>query len=723
MTDHELTPWEVGPRALAPEFVRVRACNKLSQESNKSIERLAEVAADGHPILTDVRTPYVELSKIASVEAHRKNIYRPPYYVHKWWARRTGSVFRGLLLDLLLDEDDDVMEAFYRRHDFSDTVILDPFMGGGTTVGEALRLGCRVVGCDLNPVAWFLVKQAMREVDTPALLAAFRQVEAEVAEPIGGMYATTCANCSSPARAQYAAWVKQVPCSGCGGLADLHRSQVVMADMATKGAGLVDCPGCGHPWWVSAVREEVACPACAHAFIPSAQRSPSTHYSCDACGNEEPILNVVRDALEPPSHRLRCMTVWCDFCGKRHQAPTVADVARYESIAADVAARFDDLHIPKGEIPPGYNTNQMRRYGYHYWHQMFNARQLAAYDLLFRAIGRVGDEPSRELLILLASTSLELNSMFCGAKGLGTGAIRHVFSHHAFIPAKEPLEANVWGVHRSSGGYSTLFKERLLRAREWAEAPTERRFTGQRAEKVPIPGERLAGRPVATFDELTGASTMLLLNHSSEQLDEVPDGSVDWVVTDPPYADNVMYSELSDYFYVWLRQALSDTYPSFSSLLVDDTREAVHNPGRGRDGDFYTQVLGNVFAESARKLKPSGRLAFTFHHSGEEAWIQVEDALVRSGFVVERWWPVHAEMTSGVPIQNKRESGGHLDVVLICARVGEVSVAAQQPTVEEMGEALAAVVRLAPADHRALLKATALQAATWRRATADEIAA
>src|SRR5437016_2752003 len=106
-----------------------------SQERNKSIERLAMRMTEGHPILAPVRTPYVELSKIASVEAHRKNIYRPPYYVHKWWARRTGSVFRGLLLDLLLDEQEDVMEAFYRRHDFSGTTILDPFMGGGTTVG------------------------------------------------------------------------------------------------------------------------------------------------------------------------------------------------------------------------------------------------------------------------------------------------------------------------------------------------------------------------------------------------------------------------------------------------------------------------------------------------------------------------------------------------------------------------------------------------------------
>ena len=313
--------------------------------------------------------------------------------------------------------------------------------------------------------------------------------------------------------------------------------------------------------------------------------------------------------------------------------------------------------------------------------------------------------------------------MFCGAKGLGTGAIRHVFSHHAFIPAKEPLEANVWGVHRSSGGYSTLFKERLLRARQRAEAPVERRFTGKKAEKVPIVGERLAGRPVERFRELAGGSTMLLLNQSSEQLDQVPDGSVDWVVTDPPYADNVMYSELSDYFYVWLRQALKDDYPSFGRSHVDDTREAVHNSGRGRDGDFYTEVLGNVFAEVGRKLKLGGRLVFTFHHSGEEAWLSVEDALVRARLVVERWWPVHAEMTSGVPIQNKRESGGHLDIVLVCARVGEISKPAGQPSVEEMGRRLAEAVRLAAADHRALLKAGALQAATWERTHARDEAA
>lgn len=668
------------------------------------------------------RVPYADLSAMARVEAHRKNIYRPPYYVHKWWARRVGSVFRGIALDMLLPPGEDVMAAYYRANDFSDIVVLDPFMGGGTTVGETLRLGCKVVGCDLNPVAWYLVSQAMRKADVPKLMESFDSVASRVAEPISDLYRTTCSGCGAPATAQYVSWIKQVPCTNCGSPSDLHRSNVIMADMSTKGAGLVDCPGCGHPWWVPAVAEEVDCPECGHRFVPAEKRTRNTHYRCDACGHSDRILTALADAESPPNHRMRSLTVWCEPCGKRHQRPSSNDIARYGGIGADVAARFDDLRVPGEQIPPGFNTDQMRKYGYRYWHEMFNARQLTGLDLLFGAVREVEDMPSRELLTLLASAALEFNSMFCGAKGLGTGAIRHVFAHHAFIPAKEPLEANLWGVHRSSGGYASLFKERLLRGRVWADAPIERSFTGTKAEKVPVPGERLAGRPAEHFEQLlTGEADMLLLNQSSESLNQVPDGSVDVVITDPPFADNVMYAELSDYFYVWLRQALKDEYTNFATPLVDDAREAVHNPGRGRDGIFYAEVLGNVFAEAHRKLKSGGKMAFTFHHSGESAWRHIENALVFAGFVVERWWPVFAEMESGVPLQGK-DNNGHLDIVFVCARSDEAVSPEPQDSVEEMGRKLSERVRLVAADYRALLEAAKVQQHTWRR-TAEAMAA
>lgn len=668
------------------------------------------------------RAPYVELSAMARVEAHRKNIYRPPYYIHKWWARRVGSVFRGILLDMLLPDGANVMDSFYRAHDFSDVVVLDPLMGGGTTIGEALRLRCKVVGCDLNPVAWYLVTQAMRRADAPKLIESFNSVADRVAEPIGAMYRTTCGGCGAEATTQYTSWVKQVPCGSCGARADLHLSNLIMADMATKGAGLVDCPSCGHPWWVPAVKDEVGCPSCAHRFIPSQKRVKNTHYLCDNCGHADHILAVLSEDGDPPTHRMRALTIWCDTCGKRHQRPTPADQARVDTVCSEVERHFAALRVPREAIPAGFNTNQMRKYGYRYWHQMFNPRQLRGLDLLFGAVRRVEDAPSRELLTLLASASLEFNSMFCGAKGLGTGAVRHVFAHHAFIPAKEPLEANLWGVHRSSGGYSTLFRERLLRGRAWADAPVERRFTGKKAEKIPVSGERLAGTPAMRFQELqTNEADMLLLNQSSEALDQVPDASVDVVITDPPFADNVMYSELSDYFYVWLRQALGDEYDNFATPHVEDAREAVLNPGRGRDAAFYTRVLGNVFAEAGRKLKPGGRMAFTFHHSGESAWNHLEDALVFAGFVVERWWPVFAEMESGVPLRGK-ENNGHLDIVFVCAKAREVESASTQDGVEVMGRKLAERVTLVAADYRALLAAAKVQSHTWQRADVAQAA-
>jgi putative DNA methylase len=673
-------------------------------------------------VLVEPQTvPYAQLSALARVEAHRKQTHRPPYYVHKWWARRTGSVFRGLALDLL--GSDNVMRDFYRAHNFSNTVCLDPFMGGGTGVGELLRLGCKVVGCDVNPVAWFLVNQAMRHVDEGALQEGFEQVERRVSERIGDMYVTTCCGCGDERAAQYTGWVKQVPCTVCGEACDLRRSQVVMADFQHKGAGLVECDRCNQVWRVPNVSTRAECPDCRHCFVPSERRVHPAKYAC-GCGNVQPILQAVEASGVPPTHRMRFIDLQCGTCGRQHQRPSQEDIDRYASLEVRVRRNFSKLNIPREEIPAGYNTDQLRRYGYRYWHELFSARQLRGLDLLFKAIASVEDQPARELLTLHASSVLEFNSLLCSAKGLGTGAIRHAFSHHALIPAKEPLEAHLWGVrHRfavggSSGGFSSLYHRRLLTARRWAEHPAERRPGRHSTESVPIAGERLAGRLAGSFGDLIdGSADMLLLCQSAEELPQVPDNSVDLVITDPPFADAVMYSELSDYFYVWLRQALGDAYPrEFGSPLVDDRREAVHNPGRGRDAAFYTDVLSAVFSECNRVMKPGGRMAFTFHHSGEVAWRSVEDALLRAGFVVERYWPVFAEMEAGTHLQGKAGAAGHLDIVFVCGRSADILTPVSQEPIVEMGERLTEVgLRLVAADHRALLKAKAVQHATWAR--------
>jgi len=132
------------------------------------------------PRAIEVGFPIVEINRLAEPE---RNSFKPIYQMHKWFARRASCVFRAILLGALkpaVQPDGtptNLMAEYYKDHsrdpDTQGKLVLDPFMGGGTTVVEALRLGCRVVGIDLNPVAWFVVKTEVEPVDLASLQKAY----------------------------------------------------------------------------------------------------------------------------------------------------------------------------------------------------------------------------------------------------------------------------------------------------------------------------------------------------------------------------------------------------------------------------------------------------------------------------------------------------------------------------------------------------------------------
>lgn len=127
-------------------------------------------------------------------------------------------------------------------------------------------------------------------------------------------------------------------------------------------------------------------------------------------------------------------------------------------------------------------------------------------------------------------------------------------------------------------------------------------------------------------------------------------GSVDAVVTDPPFGGLLHYSELSDFFYVWLRLALKEKYPAhFTSEYVPKTLEAVANKARQPDDPdaFYQRILTDCWREAFRILKPSGILAFTFHHSEDEPWVGVLESLFDAGFYLEATYPIRGDETKG----------------------------------------------------------------------------
>lgn len=124
--------------------------------------------------------------------------------------------------------------------------MLDPFMGGGTTVVEALRLGCKVIGLDVNPVAWFITKKSVEPVDLSKLQEAFKSLERTVAPEILQWYRTQCPK-GHEADVMYVFWVKTVECSSCGKKTRLFNSFRI----ATKGGkDAVICPACYTVQWV-----------------------------------------------------------------------------------------------------------------------------------------------------------------------------------------------------------------------------------------------------------------------------------------------------------------------------------------------------------------------------------------------------------------------------------------------------------------------------------------
>jgi putative DNA methylase len=137
---------------------------------------------------------------------------------------------------------------------------------------------------------------------------------------------------------------------------------------------------------------------------------------------------------------------------------------------------------------------------------------------------------------------------------------------------------------------------------------------------------------------------------SSTALPNVPSTSIDLVVTDPPFGDIMQYSELSGFFYPWLRSALLPLGEAkFEAEQPPTALEAVDNAHRhGKDGAvFYKRLLTECWREAARILKPSGLLSFTFHHDKDGPWVAVLESLFDAGFYLEATIPIRSDETKG----------------------------------------------------------------------------
>jgi putative DNA methylase len=612
--------------------------------------------------------PIVEVSQVAEQESWRKEINRPIYHIHKWWATRLGSVFRAIALGALRPASSNTWDDFYKKHDLSNKVVLDPFMGSGTTLGEAVKLGAKAIGCDINPVSSFLVRQAFTRVSERRLRAAFGHLENSVAPEIKRYYRTRDPQTGEFIQVLYYFWVKIVTTPG-GDVLPLFSRYVFAQDAYPKKkprAQLV-CAGC---WVVFEGRydiHKVECPECAHQFNP--QVGPAAgQFVIDRAGGKHRIKELL-SVESPLEHKLYAIMALRPDGTKVYLTPTQEDSALYDEAVTRLVC--ENLPLPTMEVRPGHNTDQARGYNYKRWRDFFNPRQLLCHGLLLRAILAIEDIEVQEQMLCLFSSTLEFNNLFCSFKGEGTGAVRHMFSNHILKPERTPLENSVWGTHSSSGTFSTLFESRLLRAKRYLDEPFElvlnRDLFGDRTGTSKV----IASRPinvqtVSSWDQFHACNqAVMILNGDSSQL-PVPDESIDAVITDPPYFDFVHYSELSDFFFAWLSPALRSRHPGFARPDSSDTGEVQH-----KDSREFARLLGSVFGECRRVLKKDGVLAFSFHHSRPEGWAAIYEAINTAGLCVVAAHPVHAELRGASP-KTAAKAPISLDAILVCKRRADV---------------------------------------------------
>ncbi len=608
--------------------------------------------------------PFEFISQLAEMESWRKEIHRPIYHIHKWWAKRLGSVFRGILLGSALPDSENLVDAFYRQHDFAGLTVFDPFMGSGTTIGEAHKLGFTALGRDINPVACESVRVSLGPLDRDALMKAFSQLSAGVGERIRALYQTADAE-GHVCDALYFFWVKTLPCPTCSANVDLFPTYIFVRNAYPdrKPEVRVVCPECAGIFAANVNDAQSRCPHCRHDFDLHSGPASGASATCQKCCHVFPIAKTAKAIGHPPAHRMFAKLVLKSSGEKLYLPVTHKDELAYQRCSEEL--RRSKLPLPTLELKDGYNTRQVLNYAYGSWREFFNDRQLLALGWLHAAILELPDDAARAALRTVFSGVLEFNNMFASYKGEGTGAIRHMFAHHILKPERVPIEGNVWGTSKSSGSFSTLFKSRLVRAIEYHAAPFELEIERTNGSNK---GNRVFGgsAPFSGHVETKWppspkpASRAIYLSCGSSASTGLADASVDLVVTDPPFFDNVHYSELADFFFAWQQLGPSPFVGKRSTTRhIEEVQDV--------SAEQFAAKLRAVFAECCRVLREDGLLVFTYHHSRMDGWTSLADAVVGSGFSLVNCHPVKSEMSVAAPKSQAKEPI-QLDIVLVCRK-------------------------------------------------------
>jgi len=619
MADHSLT-----------ESVE-SATNRIVREARQlAFDELYRVPRADYSLAIDDSFPEKFVDELSRREVFNKHLFRPNTYLHKWWARRCGSTFRAILKQFVPDIE---RRDYYAPGGLEGKIVLDPMMGGGTTLHEAIRLGANVIGADIDPIPIVQARATLTQAALRDLRVAFDQFCANLYHGLGRYFQTECPTCDQTLDTQYTLHGLRKSCA-CGEV--LQIDQYDLRHETYRKIRIWP-----ESWEITDGRSWPKGPAKTTRLITKDEKV------CPVCGQKyQELLDVPYYARYVPI----AIVATCPEHGLFFRSPGESDLRRIDQ----TGIQRDTLDFGPPEdfaVKDGPKSGDLIKRNINSYLDVFSSRQLLYLHQAIRQL-RDYDGVVKLNLGLLVSTSLEFNSMLCGYKGWykrRPGAIRHVFSFHAYSFPYTALENNPINRQKTSGNLQLLFRDRIERGRKWAISPVERKV-GQdgKSRLLRIPGEVDGGVEVFDQTELTaGRQTFWLIHGDSRNL-PIDDHSVDLIVTDPPYYDSVQYSNLAAFFRVWLARLL----PGEINWTYNEAHSAVATKATNGSSSFMTGLAG-IFTECGRVLEHhTGRMVFTFHHWDPNAWAELTIALKSAGFRLMNAYVVFSEHPISVHINN-----------------------------------------------------------------------
>ncbi len=695
--------------------------------------------ADRSRRLIEEWLPIAALGEESIRERRSMTALPPTYYLHVWWARRPLVASRAAILGALLPAGADrekfmhvlgihgdpvatrrqIDEAerninqktgkrenlgadpygYKRAFTYQPTradlswlhadgerpLVLDCTAGGGSIPFEAIRVGCQTIANDLNPIAWLILKAT---VEFPALfgsdlLQRYQELGKRFIERATPKFEGIFPHESKGVTVDGYIWARTIRCPYCNGTVPLSPNWRLSGD----GTGVRLLPDTNDPAnrhvhfeIVSTTKEQSAGTVSggdARCPFPDCDRvieGDEIKAQAQAGKMGEQLYAVVYKEEKIVGHTKTGKSKTKSVRGFRVPRPdddaTAKVLAALEGKMPEWLARgivpYEERYIGPADRSANYGMLRMT--------DLFSPRQLYGHCVSVEVFQEIVEE---------CGGIYEIGELDKAAFTYIAIALDKMLNYNARMVrwhANREVVAGVFDRHDFSfkWSYAEMAPTITGLGYDWAIEQTGKSLMelidllGRNAP-VPIKGQLKTIVPKYSPPQFT------VTCQSADSLSHIESGSMDAVIMDPPYYDNVMYAELSDFFYVWLKRTAGLFYPEqFSNYLTDKDREAIANPAKfkgvaegkvnggvrklaGRD---YQERMQAIFAECRRVLRPEGIMVLMFTHKASGAWDALAKGLIDAGFVITASWPINTEAEGSLHIKDKNAAKS--TIFLVC---------------------------------------------------------